>query len=146
MGINPLISGNPDPDDLRLLEEAIYEFNVQATGISDGQLFASFLRDTERAVIGGISGWTWGKTCFIRHLFVPAELRRQGYGTQLMQAVEAEAIDRGCGQIIVQTHDFQAPQFYAKLGFVVIARIPDYPVGHQEITMIKLLTKPKLPT
>ena len=146
MGINPLISSNPDPDDLRLLEEAIYEFNVQATGISDGRLFASFFRDADNAVIGGISGWTWGKTCFIRHLFVPAELRKQGYGIRLMEAVEAEAIGRGCGQIIVRTHDFQAPQVYVKLGCVVIARIPDYPVGHQEITMIKLLTKPKVLT
>ena len=82
MGSNPLISENPDLDDLRRLEEAIYEFNVQATGISDGRLFASFLRDAEKRVIGGISGWTWAKTCFIGHLFVPAELRKQGYGTR----------------------------------------------------------------
>jgi len=146
MGTNPLISGNPGSDDLRFLEELIHEFNLQATDLSDGQLFGSFLRDSQNAVVGGVSGWTWGKTCFIRHLFVPAQLRRRGCGTQLMEAVEAEAIDRGCSQIIVRTHDFQAPQFYAKLGFVVIARIPDYPVGYQEITMIKLLTKPKLPT
>jgi ribosomal protein S18 acetylase RimI-like enzyme len=144
MDITPLISGNPDADDLRILEGAIYEFNVQATGISDGQLFASFLRDAERGVIGGISGWTWSKTCFIQYLFVPPETRKQGCGIRLMEAVEAEAVDRGCGQIIVRTHDFQAPQFYAKLGFMVIGRIPDYPVGHQEMTMIKLLTKPKV--
>jgi GNAT superfamily N-acetyltransferase len=144
MGTNLLIGENPDLDDLRRLEEAIYEFNVQATGISDGRPFASFLRDAEKVVIGGISGWTWGKTCFIGHLFVPAELRKKGYGTRLVQAVEAEAIDRGCDQTVVRTHDFQAPQFYIKLGFAVIARIPDYPVGHQEITMIKLLTTPKV--
>jgi ribosomal protein S18 acetylase RimI-like enzyme len=66
--------------------------------------------------------------------------------TRLVEAVEAEAINRGCGQIVVRTHDFQAPQFYTKLGFAVIGRIPDYPVGHQEITMIKLLTKPKVLT
>jgi hypothetical protein len=60
MGTSPLISGNPDPDDLRRLEEVIYEFNLQATGISDGKLFASFLR-ADKAVIGGISGWTWAK-------------------------------------------------------------------------------------
>ena len=144
MGIDPLIGENPDLDDLRRLEQVIYEFNVQATGISDGRPFASFLRDPEKAVVGGISGWTWGKTCFIGHLFVPAELRKQGYGTRLMQAVEAEAINRRCDQTVVRTHDFQAPQFYIKLGFAVIARIPDYPVGHQEITMIKLLTKPKV--
>ena len=124
----------------------IYEFNLQATGISDGKLFASFLWDANNAVIGGISGWTWGKTCFIGHLFVPATLRKRGYGIRLVEAVEAEAINRGCGQIVVRTHDFQAPQFCTKLGFAVIGRIPDYPVGHQEITMIKLLTKPKVLT
>ena len=143
MDTNHPIDGNPDPDDLRLLDEAIYKFNVQTTGISDGQLFASFLRNADKAVIGGISGWTWGKTCFIRHLLVPAELRNQGYGSRLMEAVQAEAIKRGCSQIVLQTHDFQAPQFYIKLGFAVIGRIPDYPVGYQEITMIKLLTKPR---
>ena len=141
---NYLIDCNPHPDDVRLLDEVIYNFNVQATGISDGQLFTSFLRNAEKAVIGGISGWTWGKTCFIHHFFVPAELRNQGYGRRLMQSVQAEAVNRGCGQIVLQTHDFQAPQFYIKLGFAVIARIPDYPVGHQEITMIKLLTEAKL--
>jgi GNAT superfamily N-acetyltransferase len=146
MGSNPLISESPDPDDLHRLEEAIYEFNVQATGISNGKLFASFLRDADKRVIGGISGWTWGKTCFISHLFVPAALRMQGYGTGLVEAVEAEAINRGCNQIVLRTHDFQAPQFYIKLGFAVIGRIPDYPVGHQEITMIKLLTRPRVMT
>jgi GNAT superfamily N-acetyltransferase len=144
MGTNPLISGNPDPDDLRRLEHAIYEFNVQATGVLDGKPFASFLRNADEAVIGGISGWTWGKTCHIRRLFVPTEMRGQGCGTRLMEAVEAEAINRGCEQIVLRTHDFQAPQFYIKLGFAVIGRIPDYPVGHQEITMIKLLTRPKV--
>lgn len=54
MGIDSPIRGNPLPDDLRLLEEAIYEFNGQATALSDGQLFASFLRDDEKAVIGEI--------------------------------------------------------------------------------------------
>ena|ERR1700722_20347707 len=111
MGSNPLICESPEPDDLHRLEEAIYEFNVEATGISDGKLFASFLRDADKRVIGGISGWTWAKTCFISHLFVPAELRKQGYGTRLVEAVEAEAINRGCDQIVLRTHDFQAPQF-----------------------------------
>jgi ribosomal protein S18 acetylase RimI-like enzyme len=142
MSIDSLISSNPDPESLRLLEEALIEFNVHATGIAS-QLFGSFLRDAKNAVVGGISGWTWGKTCFIGYLFVPTELRKQGYGIRLMDAVEAEAIDRRCSQIIVRTHDFQAPHFYVKLGFAAIARIPDYPVGHDEFTMIKHLTKPK---
>jgi hypothetical protein len=58
MDTSPLIEERPDPGALRRLEEVIFEFNLQATGISDGKLFASFLRDTDNAVIGGISGWT----------------------------------------------------------------------------------------
>jgi hypothetical protein len=42
MGISPQIEERPDPGPLRRLEEVIYEFNLQATGISDGKLFASF--------------------------------------------------------------------------------------------------------
>jgi hypothetical protein len=47
MDTNYRIDSNPHPDDVRSLDEAIYNFNVQATGISDGQLFASFLRDAD---------------------------------------------------------------------------------------------------
>ena len=54
----------------------------------------------ERSV-GGIYGWTWGATCYVRYLFVPAEMRKQGHGSSLMHAVEAEAKARGCGQIVL---------------------------------------------
>jgi hypothetical protein len=69
MGADFLIGDIIDPDDLRRLETTIHDFNVQATGISDGKPFASFLRDSEKVVVGGISGWTWGNTCFIAYLF-----------------------------------------------------------------------------
>ena len=88
-------------------------------GISDGKLFASFFRDADKRVIGGISGWTWAKPCFIGHLFVPAELRKQGYGTRGKQLMLKQST-RGCDQIVLRTHDFQALQFYIKLGFAVI--------------------------
>ena len=35
-----------------------------------------------------------------------------------MQAVEKEAKTRNCRQIVLETHDFQAPGFYQKLGFM----------------------------
>ena len=72
MGTNPLIGENPDLDDLRRLEEAIYEFNVQATGISDGRPFASFLRDAEKAVIG------MGQNLFYRPSFCSSGIAKAG--------------------------------------------------------------------
>ena len=129
----------PKPEDVRLLEDRIYEFNVQPTGTSDGKLLAVFLRDDAGAVVGGIYGWTWGAACYIRHLYVPAHLRHQGHGSRLMRRVGAEAAARQCRQIVLDTHDFQAPDFYRRLGFEVVRRVDDYPRGHQSLTMVKRL-------
>jgi ribosomal protein S18 acetylase RimI-like enzyme len=134
-----VLETEPKPEDIRLLDDLIYEFNVQATGISDGKLFALLLRENGGATIGGIFGWTWGETCYIRSLYVPAHLRNQGHGSSLMRTVEAEAKARGCRQIVLETHDFQAPEFYHRLGFEITGHVDGYPRGHQALTMVKRL-------
>jgi len=138
---NLVVEVEPSPEDIRRLEDSIYAFNVQATGISDGKLFGLFLRDADGVAIGGAHGWTWAKTCYVRILFVPAHMRNQGHGTRLMRAVEAEASDRGCEQIVLETFDFQAPKFYLRLGFEIISRVPNYPHGHHSITMVRCLAR-----
>jgi GNAT superfamily N-acetyltransferase len=134
-----VLETNPDPRDVRLLDERLYAFNVQTTGITDGKFLASFLRDKDGAAVGGIYGWTWGETCYIRYLFIPAEMRNLGHGRGLMRVVEAEARARGCRQIVLTTHDFQAPEFYRRLGFEMAGRVEEYPRGHQYLTMVKRL-------
>jgi len=130
-----ILETEPRPEDVRVLDERLYEFNVQATGLADGKLLAFFLRDRDGTAVGGIFGWTWGETCYVRHLFVPASMRNQGHGTGLMRAVEAEA----GAQIVLETHDFQAPEFYRRLGFEVTGRVEGYPRGHAYLTMVKRL-------
>ena len=137
---NAAIETEPSPEDIRRLEEQIHAFNVQATGISDGKLLALFLREADGATVGGVFGWTWGDSCYVRYLFIPEPLRGEGHGTRLMQAVEAEAKARGCNQIVLETHDFQAPRFYEGLGFAITGRVEEYPRGHQYLTMIKQLS------
>ena len=134
-----IVETEPDPEDIRLIEKRLYEFNVQATGITDGKLFALFLRGPDGIVIGGAYGWSWGGTCYLRDLFVPADMREQGYGTRLMQAVEQEARVRHCDQIVLETHDFQAPEFYRKFGFEVTGCVEGYPRGHRYLTLVKPL-------
>ena len=133
------LESEPNPQAIHLLEQQLYQFNVEATGIADGKLLAAFLRDGDRVVPGGVFGWTWGATCYVRYLFVPADMRRRGHGSRLMTAVEAEARARGCHQIVLETHDFQAPEFYRKLGFEITGCVPDYPCGYQYLTLRKRL-------
>jgi GNAT superfamily N-acetyltransferase len=136
-----LVSGTePNPEDIRFLEERLYEFNVRTTGISDGNFLSAFIRAADGSPIGGIFGWTWGGTCYVRYLFVSESLRGKGLGTALMHAVEHEAKSRGCRQIVLETHDFQAPVFYRKLGFEIVGRVSEYPRGHQYMTLVKRFT------
>ena len=134
-----VLETEPKPADVSFLEEQIYQHTVQATGITDGRYLAVFLREGDDALAGGAFGWTFGGTCYVRFLFVPAALRGGGYGTRVMRAVEEEAVARGCTQIFLETHDFQAPDFYRKLGFTVLNSVPDYPRGHERLTMLKRL-------
>jgi ribosomal protein S18 acetylase RimI-like enzyme len=129
----------PKPEDIRALEERIHAFNEAATGLGDGKLLALFMRDGDSRVIGGLFGWTWGATCYVGYLFVPPELRKQGHGSRLMRRMEEEAKARGCRQIALETHDFQAPEFYRRLGFEIVGRIDGYPIGHHYLTMLKRL-------
>ena len=134
-----VIDSNPDPENARFLDDQLYEFNIQTTGVMDGDLLAVFLRGPNDEVIGGSYGWTWGGTCYIRYLFVPTGMRNQGCGTRIICVVEQEALRRQCVQIVLETHDFQAPGFYAKLGFAIVGSVDGFPRGHKYLTMLKRL-------
>ena len=121
------------------LEDHIYSFNVATTGISDGRALAIIVSDSEGGLIAGLSGHTWGGTCEVKLLWVAERERGRGLGAQLLQTAEVEALARGCDQIVLSTHSFQAPGFYAKFGFVEVGRVPNYPRGHDSILLKKQL-------
>jgi ribosomal protein S18 acetylase RimI-like enzyme len=134
-----MVEREPKPQDVQFLRERLNEFNARATGISDGNFLAVFKRASDGSPVAGIFGWTWGGTCYIRYLFVSENMRGQGQGTLLMRAVETEAKSRGCQQMVLETHDFQAPRFYRKLGFTIVGRVDSYPRGHQFLILVKQL-------
>jgi len=129
---------DPTAEDIQYLEERIYEFNASATGISGGELLAFLIRESGR-IVAGICGNTWGGTCEVRQFWVDEPQRRRGLGTRLFRAAEQEARRRGCTQIILMTFSFQAPAFYRKHGFEVVATIENHPRGHQNLLMRKRL-------
>jgi GNAT superfamily N-acetyltransferase len=131
----------PTPDAVQYLEDRIYEFNSIATGIADGEWLAFFVREHD-LIVGGICGNTWGGTCELRQFWVEASRRRRGLGTALFHAAEQEARRRGCTQIVLMTFSFQAPSFYERHGFEVLASLDDHPRGHRNLLMRKRLAAP----
>ena len=129
----------PSDDDVAFLRDRINEYNFATTGIYDGRELATFVRDGDGRVVAGLYGWTWGGCLAIQFLWVNEELRGRGYGTRLLRAAENEAITRGCGLAVLNTHSFQAPDFYERLGYEVVSVTDGYPRQHQDIHMKKTL-------
>lgn len=129
----------PDRDEVQFLEDRIDEFNMAHTGITDVRILAIVVRDRDGAIVAGIHGWTWGRSCEVKTLWVHEQWRGHGVGRRLMTAAEHEARARGASQIVLSTHSFQAPDFYRRLGFEVVGQVDDHPVGHRSIYLRKLL-------
>jgi GNAT superfamily N-acetyltransferase len=135
-----LIPVDPTPFDVQFLEDRIYEFNSRVTGIGDGEWLAFFVRERDR-IVAGICGNTWGGTCELRQFWVEESQRHCGLGTKLFRAAEDEARRRGCTQIVLMTFSFQAPAFYERNGFEVVATVDQHPHGHRNLLMRKHLTR-----
>lgn len=121
------------------LADRIYEFNAAATGYFDGRLLACSIRDDAGEIIAGINGHTWGGCCEIAHVWVHERHRGQGLGKALMIAAETEAALRGCEQVVLLTHSFQAPAFYERLGYERKYAIEGRPKGYADIVYAKQL-------
>ncbi len=132
------ISDEYRPELEAYLEERLYEFNPETTGIHDGCLLNASVEDDNGDIVAGISGHTWGGCCEIRTLWVHEACRGTGVGAALMQAAEQRAVRRGCRQIVLSMHSFQASRFYERLGFRRLAAVPNFPRGHENVIYIKL--------
>jgi GNAT superfamily N-acetyltransferase len=121
------------------LRSAVVAFNVAVTGYSDGASLGCLLRDEVGQLVAGLDGFTWGGYAMVEWLWVHDDHRHDGLGTRLVQAAEDEATRRGCVVIRVNTHTFQAPGFYERLGYSQIGFAEDTPVGHGELFFEKRL-------
>lgn len=122
-----------------LLDERIYEFNAAATGCHDGKLLAGSILTPQGDVVAGFSGHTWVACCELAYVWVHASQRGRGLGSQLMQAAEAGARSRGCEQLVLSTHSFQATGFYERLGYRRLFALDGVPRGHQKVFYAKRL-------
>jgi GNAT superfamily N-acetyltransferase len=129
------------PEDVAFIEERINEFNFDATGYRDGRELACILREDGGEIVAGLTGYTWGGYCRVSFLWVAEPYRRAGLGRALLHAAEDEARERGCALVHLDTHDFQAPRFYERLGYEAIGRCDDVPAGYGQTWYRKRLDR-----
>src|SRR5690349_12269357 len=114
-----IIEEHPDPRALDFVGDQINAYNIAVTGIDDWRALAIFVRDSAGQIVAGINGGTWAGYLEIKSLWVREDLRGRGLGRRLLLAAEQRALQHGCTQALLDTHDFQAPGFYQRLGYTI---------------------------
>lgn len=92
---------------------------IQKKGMKQLDFFAFFIRDEDGKIVGGCAGDNMYGQLFVGQLWVTEKLRGKGYGTKLMESAEKFAKENGCKFMSVNTMDWEALDFYKKLGFRV---------------------------
>jgi GNAT superfamily N-acetyltransferase len=133
------IEEHADPRDSDFLATQIDRHNIAVTGIDDYRALNIFVRDECGAIVAGISGGTWAGYLEVYNLWVREERRGQGYGGRLLAAAECEAAARGCGEVLLSTHSFQAPGFYQQRGYEVCGMFDGIAGGHTRYYLRKRL-------
>lgn len=135
-----VVEYEPKEADNDILREGMAAFNEKIVGERD-KAFSIFLRNDSGEIYGGLQAFIGSESVYIDLLFVEEALQKQGYGTQLLLAVEQEAIKKGCTFSLVDTWDFQAEEFYLKRGYERIGELKNYWLGHTKIFLRKNLKR-----
>jgi GNAT superfamily N-acetyltransferase len=130
--------------DIAAVGAMLNDYNSEQGLVFNPQSLAVFIRNNESGrVIAGLKGSTHWEWLRIKLLAVHKSARNKGLGTQLLNAAEKEALQRGCKFAFVDTYSFQALPFYKKCGYEVFGELPEYPTGHSRIFLRKTLTSEK---
>jgi len=130
-----------DDEARKALLAPLVEYNSSQAGPSLNRPIAVLVKDGAGSVIGGLWGHTGYDWLFTQLLVVPASLRRQGVGREIMKMAEREALQRGCHGAWLDTFEFQARGFYERLGYECFGELPNYPHGYSRFFMRKILTR-----
>lgn len=88
----------------------------------------SFVYESEGIILGRIVGVIHWDYLQIELFFVSTNTQGKGIGTKLLTHVESIAQEEGLSYIILETMSFNAPRFYEKNGYHVIAKIEHSPL------------------
>ena len=132
-------SQNPTDEERQAILLPLRAYNAAKAGVSTQEPVALLVRNENGEILGGLHGRVFYQWLYVDLLSVPEQARGQGMGSKLMQMAEDLAREKECIGIWLDTFDFQAPEFYRKLGYSELGQIADYPTGHKRFFFQKRL-------
>ena len=129
----------PEESAWGIIGRGVGTYNKEQAGEDSYTRLCFVLQGPDQEVVGGIIGATYWDWFYLDLLWVKEDLRRQGYGKQLLSKAEDIARERGAKNVFLDTFSFQAPEFYQKYGYRVYGELPDFPTGHQRFFLTKQL-------
>lgn len=134
------VESEPDPTDMHALVKGLVAFNASQTDGEQQNNLLVTVRDDTGALMGGLLGATYLGWLTIQIVWLDDAARGKGYGSELMDLAEREAVRRGCPRAFVETLSFPALPFYEKCGYSVHSCLPDFPPGGARYSLTKQLS------
>lgn len=116
-------------DETNYVRNKLIEFNSKHAPNGIYEEINLCLKDGKEEIIAGLNSaicWNWME---IDVLWVDDDYRGHGFGKRLLEEAEQIARAKNCTFIKLNTFSFQAPEFYKKYGYKVIATIENAPLG-----------------
>ncbi|MEM9282619.1 MAG: GNAT family N-acetyltransferase [Verrucomicrobiota bacterium] len=114
--MNLEVTSDPAPEDAAQVIEGTRGYNLKHMP-DDVEPLCVFDRLASGEIVGGLTGKTYWNYLDVGYLWVAEGYRSQGRATAILQAAEAEAVERGCEHVLLDTYSFQALGFYERLGY-----------------------------
>jgi ribosomal protein S18 acetylase RimI-like enzyme len=133
--------GEPDAKDFKVLSKGMLVHHAQNGHPRRSEKYSIFLKDKNEKILGGVIVTFLWNGMEINSLWVDESIRRQGWGTKLVEKIEVEGAKRGCIISYTNTFPWQAPQFYEKLGYKIYGKLDNFPKGESLIYFSKQLKK-----
>lgn len=127
------------PEEIDEIDQRLFEHTESVVGPTDFERLDVLLRGNSGELAGGLNGFTLFGWLHIQAFWIGEEFRRRGIGHAMLACAEKEAVRRGCHSAWLYTTTWQAPEFYKKHEYQLVAALDNYPGKHQVMFMRKSL-------
>ncbi|MGG3836958.1 GNAT family N-acetyltransferase [Paenibacillus dendritiformis] len=128
------------PEESKHVLHKLIEFNAKCVPNAHLEEVNLCLKDDNGEIVAGLNSavlWNWME---VDILWVDENHRGEGLGRRLLEEAEQIARAKNCTFIKLNTFSFQAPEFYKKYGYEVVAIFENAPIGCKHYYYKKDLT------